>query len=284
MSLFGKAFELLQKYGDVVGVDWFKGPSLLDKMPNLGVLNLAGSPILAAAQVTIKGMKQTTGSGEPEAGADFETSAKKYTEAGDLTFGAAPQNDRWNGTAADTYKTKNQEQSASTFGVARAESEMRTALGELATQVATTRKDLDDRIQFLADVDSATAWMNAVPGGAVVKAAADLATATSVLALATGDLAILTAESVTKAGQIRETLEAYNRAAAQKLVGTRTHLDQNLDGIDDGEVPCNEPFGNERESETLPDRTNPESPFTMPKPDGPPADYPPATPYNEAPR
>lgn len=109
MSLLDKAFDLLRKYGDVVGVDWLKGPSLLDRLPNLGVLELASSPILASAQLTIKGMKQTTGSGEPEDGADFKKSSAKYTEAGDLIFDAAPSEDRWNGTASGVYAEKNQE-------------------------------------------------------------------------------------------------------------------------------------------------------------------------------
>lgn len=284
MSLLGKAFDLLQKYGDVVGVDWFKGPSLLDKLPNLGVLELAGSPILASAQVAIKGMKQTTGSGEPEDGADFKKSSAKYTEAGDLVFEAAPLEDRWNGTAAGAYKEKNEAHRSHTFGVASAEADMHRLIGQLAAQVTLTRENLDGHVQFLSDVDTATAWMNAVPGGAMVKATTDLATATAVLAQATGDVAILTAESVSKAGEIRKTVDTYHKAAAQIMIGEPVKIDANADGRDDGVVPCDEPFGSERISGTLPDRADPDTRYEVPDPKGPAVEYPPATPYTESPR
>lgn len=284
MSLLDKAFDLLRKYGDVVGVDWLKGPSLLDRLPNLGVLELAGSPILASAQLTIKGMKQTTGSGEPEDGADFKKSSAKYTEAGDLIFDAAPSEDRWNGTAAGAYKEKNKEHYSSTYGVASAEADMHRLIGQLAAQVTLTRKNLDGHIQFLSDVDAATAWMNAVPGGAMVKATTDLATATAVLAQATGDLAILTAESVSKAGEIRSRIVEYEETASHLLVGQLSGKDDNNDGLDDNAVPCDEPFGNERTQGTLPTRTDPSSSYEVPDPQGPAVEYPPATPYTESPR
>ncbi|MFI2839148.1 EspA/EspE family type VII secretion system effector [Mycolicibacterium sp. PDY-3] len=281
MSLLSKAFDLLRKYGDVVGFDWSKGPGPLDKIPNLGELGLTSSPILAAAQLTIKGMKQTTGSGDPEDGADFEKSAAKYTEAGDLIFDAAPLGDRWDGTAASVYREKNTGHYSRTYGVADAEADMRRLIGQLAAQVTVARRDLDDRIQFLSDVDTATSWMNAVPGGATVKAATDLATATVVLGQATSDLAILTAESVSKSSEIRSLVAVYNDAAGQIIIGAPIGKDDDNDGKDDNAVPCDEPFGDERTEGTLPSRTDPNENFTLPQPQGPPVEYPPATPYAE---
>lgn len=66
MSLLGDALDLLRRYGDVVGVDWDDKPGILDRAANT-VTAVTGSPILAAAQITIQGMKATTGSGEPQA-------------------------------------------------------------------------------------------------------------------------------------------------------------------------------------------------------------------------
>lgn len=182
------------------------------------------------------------------------------------------------------YAEKNQEHYASTFGVASAEADLHRLIGQLAAQVTLTRKNLDGHVKFLSDVDTATAWMNAVPGGAMVKATTDLATATAVLAQATGDMAILTAESVSKAGEIRRTTSAYQRAANQILVGQPVKVDVNADGRDDGIVPCDEPFGTERASGNLPDRAEPDTPYEMPAPRGPAVEYPPATPYTQPPR
>lgn len=68
MSLLGEALDLLRKYGDVVGIDWDKGPSIIDRTLAPAVTNLAGSPILAAAQLTIQGMRRRRARGSPKTG------------------------------------------------------------------------------------------------------------------------------------------------------------------------------------------------------------------------
>ena len=117
MSLLGQALDLLRRYGDVVGVDWNKPPSLLDKAANT-LTDIAGSPILAGAQVVIRGMKATTGSGEPEAGEAFKKSAELYDEAGDLLIDAEVKPDRWDGTAAEAYRARNKDHRHLTIEVA----------------------------------------------------------------------------------------------------------------------------------------------------------------------
>jgi len=93
----------------------------------------------------------------------------------------------------------------------------------------------------------------------------------------------LTAESMSKAGVIRDKIQAYERAANQHLFGQLTGQDLDKDGEIDGRVPCGEPFGDERTSGRLPDRSQPQTPFTTPSPEGPAVEYPPATPYTESP-
>jgi hypothetical protein len=139
VGLPGEALDLLRRYGDVVGVDWDKGPSLLDKLANTAVLELAGSPILAGAQVAIKGMKATTGSGEPEAGEAFKKSAELYDEAGNLLIDAAVKPDCWDGTAAEAYEKRNDSHRHLTIEVAGAEKNMQGYLSDLAAQVTETR-------------------------------------------------------------------------------------------------------------------------------------------------
>ncbi|HZN83047.1 MAG TPA: EspA/EspE family type VII secretion system effector [Mycobacterium sp.] len=265
MSLLGEALDLLRRYGDVVGIDWSKPPGLLDKAANT-LIDIAGSPILGGAQAVIHGMKATTGSGEPEAGEAFKKSADLYDEAGSLLIDAAVKPDRWDGTAAQAYEAKNDAHRRLTIGVADAEKNMQSYLSELAAQVTETRTNLDDRIKFLSDYDTATSWMNAIPGGAVVKAAADLAVASTQLEMAKFSMAKLLAESALNANRIRDQLATYGDAAGEALFA------------DDKNLPCGEPFGDERTQGQLPQRINPTQPYEIPEPQGPPVIYPPAKP------
>ena len=269
VSLLGEALDLLNKYGDVVGIDWDKGPSILDRALGPAVTNLAGSPILAAAQLTIQGMKATTGSGEPEDGKAFEKSADLYEEAGNLLIDAAPVPDRWNGTGSETYKNKNGVHRHFVLEVAEADKEMRQALSRLAAHVTQTRKELQDVIDFLSDYDTSTSWLNFVPGGAAIKAAGDAGVAATQLGAAQASIAKLVAESVSVARSMQTPLGRYVDAAEQNI----------LDAA--GEFGCGEPFGDERRTGQLPTRTDPKESFELPEP--PPVVYPPATPY-ESPR
>jgi len=272
VGLLGEALDLLRRYGDVVGVNWDKPPSLPDKAANT-LIDLAGSPILAGAQVAIKGMKATTGSGEPESGEAFKKSAELYEHAGDLLIDAAAKADRWNGTAAEAYGEKNDAHRHLTIEVAGAEENMQSYLSDLAAQVTKTRTNLDERIKFLSDYDTATSWMNAIPGGAAVKAAADMGVASTQLGLAQMAMANLVAESLLNANRIRDQVGAYEAAAGQVLFGEDEHV----------VLPCGEPFGDERTEGRLPSRTDPNNPYVPPEYDGPAVIYPPAKPADAPP-
>lgn len=265
MSLLGKALDLLRRYGEVVGVDWDEGPSVLDRATNATVTNLAASPILAAAQLAIQSMKATTGSGEPQAGEQFKKSSRLYQEAGDLLVDAKPQKDNWDGTAAEAYGSVNDAHRHLTLEVAEAEREMRSVLGRLAAQVKATRDDLQSAIDFLSDYDTSTSWMNGIPGGAAVKGAADAGVAATQLARAQGSIASLVTESVIAAQAMQEPQSRYEAAAAEKKVD------------EDNSFPCNEPFGDERTHGRLPTRTKADQPYSPPPPQ--PIPHPPATPY-----
>jgi hypothetical protein len=269
VSLLGEALGLLRRYGDVVGVDWNKPPSLLDKAANT-LIDLAGSPILAGAQVAIRGMKATTGSGEPEAGEAFKKSAELYDEAGNLLIDAAVKPDQWEGTAAEAYEKKNDSHRHLTIEVAGAEQNMQRYLSDLATQVTETRTNLDERVKFLADYDTATSWMNAIPCGAAVKAAADLGVASTQLELARMAMAKLVAESLLNANRMRDQIVTYEAAAGAVLFGD----DESI------VLPCGEPFGDERTEGRLTRRTDPNEPYVPPESDRPPMIYPPAKPAN----
>jgi len=214
-------------------------------------------------------MKATTGSGEPQDGEAFEKSADLYEEAGNLLIDAAPKPDRWNGTAAETYGDKNDDHRHLTLEVAAADQEMRRALSRLAAEVKATRSELQDTIDFLSDYDTSTSWMNFIPGGAAVKAASDAAVASTQLAVAQASIAKLVAESALITHSMRTPLSRYNNAAKQDLLDPK------------GKFACGEPFGDERRTGQLPERTDPKESFELPE--APPVIYPPATPY-ESPR
>ncbi|WP_370330699.1 EspA/EspE family type VII secretion system effector [Mycolicibacterium hippocampi] len=252
----------------MVGINWDKGPSILDRTLAPGVANLAASPILAAAQLTIHGMKATTGSGEPQDGEAFKKSADLYEEAGNLLIDAAPKPDRWEGAAAEMYTNTNDAHRRLTMEVAAADREMRSALSRLAAEVKSTRQNLQDAIDFLSDYDTSTAWMNFVPGGAAVKAASDTAVASTQLAVAQASMAKLVAESALVAHSMCGPQGKYKDAGAQKLLES-----------DEQDFPCGEPFGSERKPDRLPRRAKPETTYTRPDPEGPAVIYPPATPY-----
>ncbi|OPX06989.1 EspA/EspE family type VII secretion system effector [Mycobacterium sp. AT1] len=265
MSLLGEAIDLLRKYGDVIGDKWSDPPGPLDRqLPNsdaLGAIaNLAESPIIMAAQLAIYGMKVTTGSGEPETGEAFVTSEKKYREAGELLEKTEIYDpDQWDGTAANAYQAKAADHRHQTFEVAEGEKEMRPLLQALGQKVKETRDGLQGLIDFLAHYDTATSWMNSIPGGAIPKAIADAGVASTQLSMAQVSMAALVAESYDKADKIRAVASRYERASAQQLFGEQTDPEGNRI-----ELPCGEPFGDERTNGTLPSRTDPDAAYKPP--------------------
>jgi hypothetical protein len=265
VSLLGEAIDLLRKYGDVIGIKWGDPPGPLDRQlansDALGAIaNLAESPIIMAAQIAIYGMKVTTGSGEPETGEAFVTSEKKYRDAAGLLEETEIDDPaQWDGTAATAYQKKASDHRHQTYEVAEGDKEMRPLLLALGQKVKETRDGLQGSIDFLADYDTATSWMNSIPGGAVPKAIADAGVASTQLSMAQVSMAALVAESYDKADKIRAIASRYERASVQQLFGEQT--DSNGNPI---ELPCGEPFGDERTNGTLPTRTDPDASYKPP--------------------
>lgn len=265
MSLLGEAIDLLRKYGDVIGGKWGDPPGPLDRqLPNsdaLGAIaNLAESPIIMAAQLAIYGMKVTTGSGEPETGEALVTSEKKYREAAELLEKTEIDDpSQWDGTAATAYQAKASNHLHQTYEVAEGDKEMRPLLQALGQKVKETRDGLQGLIDFLADYDTATSWMNSIPGGAIPKAIADAGVASTQLSMAQVSMAALVAESYDKADKIRAVASRYQGASAQQLFGEQTD-DQGNPVV----LPCGEPFGDERTHGTLPTRTQANAPYEPP--------------------
>jgi EspA/EspE family len=198
-----------------------KGPSLLDKAGFLvdnPLEKLAGSPVLAAAQGVIHGMKLTTGWGEPEKGEQFETSAKEMRDAGMILVYADPIPDEWNGSASEAYAGTNSEHRHQTFEVCYADKEMQSILSEEATQIADARNTLTGYADFLADFDTATSWMSAIPGGAAAKAALDASVAATNVAAGQATMGKLMWDVSDNASKIQAAIRSYQGAADEEML------------------------------------------------------------------
>jgi hypothetical protein len=256
------ALEFFQRMGNLDETSL--GPSLLDKagfVVDNPLVKIAGSPILAAAQGMILAMKATTGSGEPEDGEGYKTSAEKLDEAGETLVDAAPDDDLWDGTASEAYRDKNGKHRHLTFEVGYADHDIHGILQREAEQVTRTRESLGDLSDFLADFDTATSWLGFVPGGGAVKAAMDMAMAATQVGQAEFHIAKLGLDSARNAGEVRAQIDAYTQAAALEMFD---------------ETDC-APFGiEERRDRTRPRRAVEERYIPV---EGPPVSYPPATPY-----
>ena len=136
---------------------------------------------------------------------------------------------------------------------------MRPLLQALGQKVKETRDGLQDLIDFLANYDTATSWMNSIPGGAIPKAIADAGVASTQLSMAQVSMAALVAESYDKADKIRAVASRYHGASVQQLFGEQTDA-QGRPVV----LPCGEPFGDERTNGTLPTRTNANAPYEPP--------------------
>lgn len=228
---------------------------------------LADSPILSAAQLAIEAEKATTGSGDPEAGDGYQESANRLEECVETLSHADPHDDRWDGTASETYQATNSAHRSLVSKVQNADKNIGQILALEADQVARTRRTLDETSQYLYDYGLATAVISFVPGANVAKMVADAAAASAALTTTNATMAILVKNSIENAVGIRGWLEEYADAAtdtsgAGGVCGTFVKPD-----VDVGEG-------------TLPRRLNPSQPYDVPLPEEPPEWGPPAAPYS----
>jgi hypothetical protein len=231
------------------------------------LVKLTDSPPIDAALLAIDALKATTGSGTPEDGSNYGSSADLLEEALDLLIDARPLDDRWNGDASTTYGEKAHDHKNLTSRVQVADRAIQQVLRTEADQVSRARSTLDDTSQYLHDFALATSWMNLVPGGRAAKLALDAAAAGTGLTTATFVVANLTQESFTNAGKIRDQLHHYNDAAAEKLNIASGACDPFVDARTDVQ-PGHRP-----------ERLDPEKRYEVPSPLEPIPFGPPATPY-----
>ena len=193
-------------------------------------------PILTGGQLTIAGMKLTTGLGEPEDGACFgQGGARLHGTA--ATLMSAQSTTDWSGTAASAYSVENVKQMTRTRAMAAADNEVHGVLATEAYQIGFHRDRLDDSYNWLADVGVVTSALGLIPGvGRGLKAAADVQAVFVAVGRSSRELEQLSAE-----------VEA-NAAALQQLVGcyetveqAETDTEERQEGEPGGMAPHAEP-------------------------------------------
>jgi hypothetical protein len=275
-KLFGDAMDLAEGIGALGGATGTV-PTGLSGLKNTVA---AESQIIWAAQRAIDGMKLTTGSGTPYAGDDFLESSQHLTDVVNTLIDAAPHTDRWDGTASQVYNATNASHRRLASDVQVADSAIAGILSTEAGQVQRTRDTLEEASNDLGNYDLATQWMNASGPGRVAKFALDCATAGAALQAASITLGILVKNSVENGSRIREHISTL------KKVGDDTSGGGACDVF---EVPSDPDIALPRSSKQtpLPDpddefsppsRSDPNVPYTVPAPETPIPNGPPARP------
>ncbi len=237
---------------------------------------LADSAILAAAQLVIESEKALTGSGDPDAGGGLGRSADRLEHVLKTVVRAAPQQDQWDGSAAEAYRAANDAHRRSVSATQTADTAIAAILGREADQVIRTRRTLDETSQYLYDFGLTTAWMNFVPPLAPAKAALDMAAAAAALGVTTLSMQDLAGTSLHGARQILRAKEAYHEALTtiRDTAGT-TERDDDTSGLCGTLIPQKDDLADRPSRIADPDT------YTIPDIDFPWG--PPATPYTKAP-
>jgi EspA/EspE family len=171
-----------------------------------------GSEVIEAGQVLIRGMRDTTGYGEPEVGERFGQGWRGFNKATETLSSAMA--DDWEGAGADAYATANRRQAGRTNTVALLDRSVQTVLAREAYQVTYHRDKMDDQSNYLADLSWVTFALEfAGPSGRVIKYAVELAAVQAALSICSVELNDLSRETGENAAQLRQAVQLYTEAA-----------------------------------------------------------------------
>lgn len=173
----------------------------------------AATPVINAGLLTMMGMANTCGFGEPDQGQDFEGSAGAFQQVGEAHDGTKSP-DTWQGEASDQYAERNSEQQRRAEELAEADETVRNILATEAEQVDVARKMLDRCQTSLALCIPPAIALNLVPGWGPAASLAFQGVAVSAsLGTATAWYADLVVQASENAEQIRRAGATYDRIA-----------------------------------------------------------------------
>lgn len=178
-------------------------------------LKRAKTPILFGGQMTISGMKLTTGVGSPDDGTRFGAGASRFAGARDTLAGAYP-NGSWTGGGSESYSNSNSRQIGRTQTMVASDQSINAVLAREAGQITATRAVLDDQSDWLADVGLVTMLVAATPFvGQGAALAMEIAAVSKALGACTMQLTELTQQVNSNAAEISQTAGRYGERSGR---------------------------------------------------------------------
>ena len=174
------------------------------------VVEAIGSEILEIGQLTISGMRRTTGSDRPENGERFGHGWSAFNDVGGTLETTAP-NTGWGGSGSDAYADQNTRQRLRSEMMADADRMVHTVLAREAYQIDHHREKLDGQSNFLGDLSYVTFPLQFVPRyGEAAKAAIELTAVSAALQLCAVELYQLHSEVNQNAAELEQVVGRYS--------------------------------------------------------------------------
>lgn len=191
------------------GYDFFKNSALGRRL-----VRAARTPIPAAGQKVIEGMRLTTGFGDPVGGEQFGTGAAQFDLVEHTLQSAAPT-DAWEGSGSQAYGAQNVQQLTRSVAMGQADRAVATVLTREAAQISGAREVLDGQADWLADISLVTAVTALIPYvGKAAATAAEVAAVTKAVGRSTQELIVLSASVSANAAEIRQSAGVYDSVGA----------------------------------------------------------------------
>ena len=220
----GDRLERVAKVGRKLGDFSAKFSDFFESSLGKRLIKAAKSPILAAGQHVIGGMKLTTGMGDPEAGARFGQGAEQVGAAGETLNTAFPTGD-WDSVGSTAYAGRNDEQVGRAQAMLGADRLVAAVLSREAHQIAVTRDNLDDQSDWLGDMSLITMATGCIPYvGKAAQITAEIAMVSKAVGESTQQLMSMQDNASANAAEVREAVSAY-----ESVTGTANPADGDFD-------------------------------------------------------
>ncbi|AKS31693.1 EspA/EspE family type VII secretion system effector [Mycolicibacterium goodii] len=211
----GDRLERVAKFGRALGDFSGKFTDFFQSSLGRRMVKAARSPILAAGQHVIAGMKLTTGIGDPENGRRFGDGADRLGTVG-RTLNSAYPTDAWDSGASNTYLARNHDQVTRAQALMHADQVVAAVLSREAEQIATTREFLDSESDWLGDMSLVTMATGLIPYvGRAAQMAAEIAMVTKAVGESTDQFMMMRDKADENAAEVRDALGQYEAVAGE---------------------------------------------------------------------
>ena len=175
----------------------------------------AATPIIAAALVSMMGMSNSCGFGSPNDGQQFSSGADGFKKAADSLNGTKHP-DSWQGSASDSYGSRNEEHQRRVVAMAEADEMVKKALADEAGQVTRTRDTLDhmQTILGLSIPVALAAYATPPPAGEALSMAIQVGAVAGTLPLAIQGMEALVSNASRNSATIEQAAQRYSEIAS----------------------------------------------------------------------